>query len=96
MPRPILDRLTPREQEVLDFWINGVKARHIAVSLSISYRSVECHIHHIYRKLQVGTRQACCEVVRERKLAKIWPYEIYLDKIRQLEQEYCENIAKSA
>jgi DNA-binding NarL/FixJ family response regulator len=50
------DVLTERELEVLDLLGNGMSARNIAKRLSISERTVNTHIGHIYRKLGVNNR----------------------------------------
>lgn len=50
--------LTPRECEVM-WWVSeGKRNREIAVILGLSSRTVEEHVAHIFRKLQVKTRTA--------------------------------------
>jgi PAS domain S-box-containing protein len=51
-----LEKLTPREEEVLTFLVQGYRTREIAQSLSISPNTVRNHIQHILQKLQVHTR----------------------------------------
>lgn len=48
-----MDKLTPREIEVANCVIQGMKAKEIAAKLGISDKTVEQHKEHIYRKLNV-------------------------------------------
>ena len=57
----LLDRLTPREREVLDAVAQGLHAKEIAAALGISPRTVEVHKTRIMEKL--GARNAA-ELVR--------------------------------
>jgi DNA-binding CsgD family transcriptional regulator len=50
------ERLSLREQEVLDCLSKGYRYREIAERLKISYATVDTHIRHIYEKLHVRTR----------------------------------------
>jgi len=50
------EKLSVREQEVLDFLARGYLYREIADELKISYATVHTHIRHIYEKLQVRSR----------------------------------------
>ncbi len=49
-------RISPREQEVLEKLIQGKTQRIIGDELFISTRTVEAHVHKIYRKAGVGNR----------------------------------------
>ena len=49
-------KLSLREQEVLDCLAKGYLYREIAEQLKISYATVHTHIRHIYEKLHVRTR----------------------------------------
>lgn len=49
-------RLTEREQEVLDLLAEGLRVKEIADRASVSLSTVRTHIRHIYEKLQVQTR----------------------------------------
>ncbi len=49
-----LDRLTPREREVLDLVAAGRENREIAGQLTLSVRTVERHLQTIYRKLDLS------------------------------------------
>ncbi|HTV63122.1 MAG TPA: response regulator transcription factor, partial [Verrucomicrobiae bacterium] len=46
------EKLSAREQQVLDFLAKGFLYREIADELKISYATVHTHIRHIYEKLQ--------------------------------------------
>lgn len=52
------ERLTPREEEVLDLLAAGLKAKDIAEELFVSITTVRSHIRGIYEKLQVQNRVA--------------------------------------
>lgn len=49
-------KLSPREQQVLEFLAKGYLYKEIADALSISYDTVHNHIRHIYEKLRVRSR----------------------------------------
>lgn len=51
-----LDRLTPREREVLMHLARGYAYKQIAVRLEISPRTVESHVGAVLRKLQLSSR----------------------------------------
>jgi DNA-binding NarL/FixJ family response regulator len=51
-----LGELTEREMEVLRLAGRGITNREIADSLSISHRTVQAHLGHIFNKLGVGSR----------------------------------------
>ncbi len=48
---PALHGLTPREVEVLRLIAAGQSNREIAAALSVSPRTIERHIEHLYRKI---------------------------------------------
>jgi len=48
--------LTRRESEVARLAASGLTNREIAKSLSLSVRTVECHLWSAYRKTRTGTR----------------------------------------
>jgi DNA-binding NarL/FixJ family response regulator len=50
--------LTPREREVYDLMIQGLKNREIAKLLFIEESTVKAHTHHIYEKFGVHSRTA--------------------------------------
>jgi len=51
-----IEELTEREVEVLQLAGRGITNREIADSLSISHRTVQAHLSHIFDKLGVGSR----------------------------------------
>lgn len=50
--------LSEREREVARLAIEGLTNPEIAARLVVSVRTVESHIHHLLRKLDIGSRQA--------------------------------------
>jgi DNA-binding CsgD family transcriptional regulator/YHS domain-containing protein len=52
----LLNTLTAREREVLDYAAGGLTNKEIGVRLFISSRTVQGHLQHVYEKLGVGTR----------------------------------------
>lgn len=48
--------LTEREHEVLQLAASGMANKEIATALDVSVRTVEAHLSHIFRKLDVGSR----------------------------------------
>lgn len=48
--------LSPREREILDLLIDGLRYKEIGSRLAISIDTVRTHIRHIYDKLQVRSR----------------------------------------
>ena len=59
--------LTEREQEILEWMVNGMIKKEIADKLSISYHTVDTHLRNIYTKLHVHTRGgAVAKAVKER------------------------------
>jgi DNA-binding CsgD family transcriptional regulator len=49
-------RLTPRQQEVLDYLVRGLRNCEIAAQLAIREDTVKAHLGAIYRKLRVKSR----------------------------------------
>lgn len=50
------EKLSAREQQVLDYLAKGFLYREIAENLKITYATVHTHVRHIYEKLQVRSR----------------------------------------
>lgn len=48
--------LTEREHEVLQLAASGLANKEMAATLDVSVRTVEAHLSHIFRKLDVGSR----------------------------------------
>jgi len=63
-------KLTSREKDVLNSLTRGKSNKQIAVALNISEKTVETHLNHIYRKLNVKCR---CEAI-----------SLYFTKIRDI------------
>lgn len=51
-----LDKLSAREQEILEYLSKGYRYKEIAATLYVSIETVRKHIHNIYEKLQVNSR----------------------------------------
>ena len=64
-----LDRLSPREQEVLRHLARGYTYKEIARRLSISIKTVETHASAVLRKLQLSNRH---ELSRWAAARRIW------------------------
>lgn len=60
------DALTPREQKVLDMLAQGMLYKEIAQQEGLSISTVKAHIHSIYKKLHVGSREEALERYRSR------------------------------
>jgi DNA-binding NarL/FixJ family response regulator len=51
-----LERLTPREREVVLLMARGYTYREVASNLGIAVKTLENHMHNIFRKLEVASR----------------------------------------
>lgn len=49
----ILERLTPRELEVLRLIAEGKSSKEVAVSLGMAFRTAVCHRYRIFQKLHI-------------------------------------------
>ena len=67
---PELDRLTPREQEVLRLIARGYLYKEIALRLGISPKTVEAHVSAVLRKLQLSSRHELSRWAVERRLVE--------------------------
>jgi DNA-binding NarL/FixJ family response regulator len=56
-PAPEVEQLSRREQEILELLSKGFRYKEIAARIFVSVETVRTHIHNIYVKLQVNTRQ---------------------------------------
>lgn len=52
--------LTPREEEVVRWIAAGKRNNEIASILECSHRTIESHVHNIFKKLHVETRTNIC------------------------------------
>ena len=64
-----LERLTPREKEVLRMMAEGISSREIATRLGISYTTVRTHIRSLGSKLGVHSKLEA--IVKARELALV-------------------------
>jgi DNA-binding NarL/FixJ family response regulator len=64
-----LDRLTPREREVLRFIARGYAYKEVARELVISVKTVETHVSSVLRKLQLSNRRELTRWASDRRLA---------------------------
>jgi FixJ family two-component response regulator len=73
--RKRIDRLSPREREVLGMVIDGRLTKQIAASLLISTKTVETHRSHIMKKLEVNCLTHLIRLLRdfERELTNLPP-----------------------
>ncbi len=61
----VWDTLTEREMQVARLVAQGKRNAEIARDLSISIRTVETHLQHIYDKLQVRSRTRLARIIRD-------------------------------
>lgn len=66
LAEPEHESLTAREQGVLDLLAQGMLYKEIAAREGISISTVKQHIHSIYKKLHVGSREEALEKYRSR------------------------------
>ncbi len=55
-PNQLLQKLTIREQEILNYLSDGLRYKEIADKAMISQETVRTHVRNIYQKLQVSSR----------------------------------------
>lgn len=63
-----LDRLTPRERDVLQLIARGYAYKEIALRLTISVKTVETHVSAVLRKLQLSSRHELTRWATDRRL----------------------------
>ncbi len=66
-----LDRLTPREREVLRHIARGYMYKEIAQTLGISAKTVEAHVSAVLRKLQLSSRHELSRWAVQRRLVSL-------------------------
>ena len=59
----LLDRLTPKEQQIASFVANGLSNKDIAKELDIQLVTVKKHIGHIFEKLDIKDRLSLALIV---------------------------------
>jgi DNA-binding CsgD family transcriptional regulator len=64
-PPSVLDQLTAAERQVAERVAHGLTSRAIAEELFVSPRTVDAHLTHIYRKLDINTRARLAGLVTE-------------------------------
>ena len=64
-PPSVLDHLTPAERQIAERVAHGLTSRAIAEELFVSPRTVDAHLTHIYRKLDINTRARLAGLVTE-------------------------------
>jgi len=64
-PPSVLDQLTAAERQVAERVAHGLTSRAIAEELFVSPRTVDAHLTHIYRKLDINTRARLAGIVTE-------------------------------
>ncbi|NYE37744.1 DNA-binding CsgD family transcriptional regulator/tetratricopeptide (TPR) repeat protein [Nocardioides cavernae] len=62
-PSSVLDALTAAERQVAERVAHGLTSRQIAEELFVSPRTVDAHLTHIYRKLDINTRARLAALV---------------------------------
>ncbi len=67
-----LNPITPREVEVLSLNLMGFSAKQIALFLSISFRTVETHIHKALHAVGAYNKLQCLEKMIETQLLPLW------------------------
>ena len=58
-----VDELTPQELHVAKMAASGRSNKEIAAELFLSIKTIEAHLHRVYRKLGIGSRRALPSVV---------------------------------
>ncbi len=61
------DALTPAELRVALLAADGMANREIAQALFVAVRTVETHLTHAYRKLDINSRDGLAEVLRDER-----------------------------
>jgi DNA-binding NarL/FixJ family response regulator len=65
---PDLDRLTPREQEVLRLIARGYTYKEVAGRIHLSVKTIETHVSSVLRKLQLSNRHELAAWATDRRL----------------------------
>jgi DNA-binding NarL/FixJ family response regulator len=67
--REVARRLTAREMQVLEMVVGGIRTREAADRLCVSEGTLKVHLHHIYQKMQVSSRDALISLARAKGLS---------------------------
>jgi DNA-binding NarL/FixJ family response regulator len=70
-PRHEYEKLSTREQQVLEFLSKGFLYREIGEEMKITYATVHTHIRHIYEKLQVRSRTEAVTIHLTRRVGAL-------------------------
>ncbi|MBN7784280.1 response regulator transcription factor [Ponticoccus gilvus] len=65
---PLVDKLTPRELQVLEGLSEGKSNKEIARDLDLTEPTIKLHMKTLYRKLEVNNRTQAAIIAREEKL----------------------------
>ena len=65
LKKPVIDKLTPREQDVLTLLASGATNSEIADQLALSEGTVRVYLSTIYSKLGVNSRTKAVLVAKE-------------------------------
>lgn len=60
-----IERLTPRQREILELLARGSYYKEIGAELGISPATVRAHLHSVYRKLEVKSRARATALFHE-------------------------------
>ncbi len=61
-----LDELTPQELQIALILAGGKTTREAAAALFLSPKTIEYHLRHVYRKLDIKSREELAEAMRRR------------------------------
>jgi DNA-binding CsgD family transcriptional regulator len=64
-----VDALTPSQRRVADLAAQGLTTKLIAEELFVSPKTVEFHLRHVYRALDVGSRDQLAQVWGQKQSA---------------------------
>lgn len=62
-----LEKLSPREREILELLSGGYRYKEIGDRIYISDATVRTHVRNIYKKLQVGSRTEALNKIYRRR-----------------------------
>lgn len=66
----LLQSLTPRERQILEFLVSAASTRQVALSLNVSETTVRNHVQNLFSKLGVHSRLECVAVAHELGFAR--------------------------